>query len=61
MRIELNCVECGRNRFNLAEASEDDTRIRCYFCGHEIGTMGELKQRLVDEVMKRSSSEGAPA
>jgi DNA-directed RNA polymerase subunit RPC12/RpoP len=32
----------------------DDVHIACADCGHRIGTMGELKQRIADEVLKRS-------
>jgi DNA-directed RNA polymerase subunit RPC12/RpoP len=55
VRIELACAECGKNSFNLGHGVEDDSRIRCEFCGHEIGTMAELKQRIADEVLKRAA------
>jgi DNA-directed RNA polymerase subunit RPC12/RpoP len=56
MRIDLNCAECGKNRFNLGDGTEDDSLIRCYFCGHEIGTMRQLKGRLAAEVLKRAAA-----
>lgn len=55
MRIELNCAECGKNSFNLGRGAEDDSPIRCDFCGHEIGTMAELKERFAAEVLKRAA------
>lgn len=52
MRVELTCAECGKNSFNLGQGADDDSLIRCNFCGHEIGTMAELKQRVAAEVLK---------
>lgn len=56
MRIELNCAECGRNRFTITRGMEDDAAVSCSECGHLIGTMGELKQRVAAEVMKRAGT-----
>lgn len=53
MRIELACAECHKNSFNLGHGVEDDSVIRCISCGHEIGTMAELKERVAAEVLKR--------
>lgn len=56
MRIELNCAVCGDNRFDLGKAVEgDDAIICCDACGHEIGTLAELKERVAAEVMRRSA------
>ena len=54
MRIELNCAECGENRFTIIRGMEDDAAVCCSECGHKIGTMGELKTRVAAEVMKRA-------
>jgi DNA-directed RNA polymerase subunit RPC12/RpoP len=59
MRIELKCAECGKNSFNLGRGVEDDSRIRCNFCGHEIGTMAELKQRVAEQVLKLAAERDA--
>jgi hypothetical protein len=56
MRIELTCAQCGRNSFNLGHGAEDDSVILCNFCGHEIGTMRELKERVAAEVLKRAAN-----
>jgi hypothetical protein len=56
MRIELNCAVCGENSFNLEGGQSDDTRILCANCGHEIGTLQQLKERVAEEVMSRSRS-----
>ena len=55
MRIELNCAECGQNRFTIIQAMKNGTAVRCSECGHEIGTIEELKQRVAAEVMKRAT------
>jgi len=58
MRIELNCAECGSNRFALDEVQSDSTIVRCGDCGHIVGTLGELKERIAQEVISRSSQRG---
>lgn len=54
MRIELTCAVCGNNRFALDGDIANEAYVKCADCGHNIGTMGELKQRIADEVMKRA-------
>ena len=56
MRIELNCASCGNNSFNLGHGVENDSHIRCNACGHKIGTMAELKERVAAEVLKLAAS-----
>ena len=55
MRIDLSCAVCGNNSFNLGEGVDDDSLIRCNFCGHEIGTMAALKERVAGEVLKHAA------
>jgi hypothetical protein len=55
MRIELSCAACGENRFDLREDHADDAFVCCAICGHEIGTLAELKERVAAEVLKRTS------
>jgi uncharacterized Zn finger protein len=61
MRINLECAECGGNRFALDEAETDSCVIRCSDCGHEIGTLAELKERVAAEVIRGSVGDSAPA
>lgn len=61
MRIELNCAECGENRFTIIQAMENGTVVRCSECGRKLGTMEELKERVAAEVMKRAHKESGPA
>lgn len=60
MRIELNCAACASNNFEFGGAQTDDCIIVCADCGHVIGTMGELKRRLADEVIRHSIQRGGP-
>jgi hypothetical protein len=59
MRIELNCAVCGKNSFNLGHGAEDHSLIRCNFCGHEIGTMAELKKLVAAQVLKLAADRDA--
>lgn len=54
MRIDLKCRGCGGNRFNLDRQQDDDAHVECDDCGHKIGTVGELKRQVADEVMRRA-------
>ncbi len=55
MRIDLNCADCGGNRFSLDQGQSDRSLIICVDCGHEIGTMAKLKQLVAEEVLRRSA------
>ena len=55
VRIELACAECGKNSFDLGHGPDDDSVICCNACGHRIGTMRELKERVAGEVLKRAA------
>ena len=57
MRINLACAECGQNRFTLEGAKTDDCLIHCEDCGHKIGTLRELKERVALAVLSRPSDE----
>lgn len=54
LRIELNCSGCGGNRFSLDQGNCDRSLVICEDCGREIGTLGNLKSKIAEEVMKRS-------
>lgn len=61
MRIEINCAKCGQNRFTIVEGMADDAAvISCSDCGHHIGTMAELKERIAAEVLRRRSHDPSP-
>jgi hypothetical protein len=52
MRIELNCAVCDDNHFDLHEEHADDAYVGCAACGHQIGTLAQLKQRVAEEVLR---------
>lgn len=56
LRIELACAECGNNRFSLDDAEHDSSLIYCKDCGHRIGTLAELKDRIASEVLRRADA-----
>ena len=49
------CRECGSNRFGLDPDLDDEAHVECQDCGHKIGTLAELKERVAAEVLSRSS------
>jgi predicted nucleic acid-binding Zn ribbon protein len=54
MRIELKCRECGGNRFSLDQEADDDAHVECDECGHKIGTVGQLKRQVAQEVLRHA-------
>ena len=48
MRIDLSCPRCGNNRFAFPAADEE--AVLCEMCGGSPGTLGEVKQRVSDEL-----------
>ena len=55
MRINLACAECGDNHFRLDTVESDETLITCQACGHVIGTLGDVKERVAEEVMAHAA------
>ena len=60
VKIDLKCASCGSNRFQLGDAPADDFIVECGECGHVIGTMGQLKDKLAEEVLRRTRQDSAP-
>ena len=54
MRIDIKCAACDGNNFKLDDEFEENAQVACDDCGHEIGSMAELKKKLADEVMRRA-------
>ena len=55
MKIELNCAQCGSNRFIYPLKFTDTSVIICADCGHEVGTVAELQQKVMDELERHSA------
>jgi hypothetical protein len=55
MKIELNCANCGGNRFNYPVALTHNSMIVCADCDHEIGTVDELQQKVIDQLASHAS------
>lgn len=54
VKIELACEVCGSNSFALEHADSDTSAVECRDCGHEIGTLGELKEQVACSVLERA-------
>ena len=52
MIIDLSCRACGSNRIAFNHAVSDACNVSCEDCGRVVGTFGDLKQ-LVAEQMAR--------
>lgn len=59
MRIDLNCAKCGGNRFTLDDQVDDSSQIECLDCGHKIGSMAELKEKVAKTVLSHSRPRAA--
>lgn len=52
--IDLNCDQCGSNRFALDQIVADDSQVNCEDCGRPMGTMAHLKELMAAAVLSRS-------
>ena len=50
MAFELVCATCGNNRFDYPD--RDSGPVLCQFCGDSIGTLGEVKAKIEEDVVK---------
>ena len=50
MTIDLSCRVCGSNRIRFNHAVTDACEVTCEDCGGRIGTFGELKQRVAEQL-----------
>ena len=54
MTIDMSCRACGGNRIAFNEAVSDACEVLCEDCGSRIGTYGELKQAVSDQLSRGS-------
>jgi hypothetical protein len=50
MRIDLSCAECGQNDFRLDQVDDPLALITCIECGHLVGTLQTLQERVIDQL-----------
>lgn len=54
LRIDLSCAECGSNRLDIPANAGDDSPVVCMECGHTLGSMGDVKSRVEQAVLRGS-------
>ena len=54
MKVDLTCSVCGSNDFSITEAHSDACEIFCGDCGHSVGTLAALKDKVADAVINTS-------
>jgi NAD-dependent SIR2 family protein deacetylase len=55
--VEIHCEACGSANYSLPQdgAHADGDPIRCNDCGAHQGTLGELKEALLQQVLDHSA------
>ena len=54
MRIEITCAVCGENKFDFPEAGDDNAIVTCADCGHEVGTLAQVKDAVANAVTHKT-------
>ena len=58
MTLVLSCRVCGSNRIGFNDAVSDACEVLCEDCGRLVGTYGELKQAVTEQLAH--GSRGGP-
>ena len=53
MTINLSCKTCGSNRIAFNHAVSDACEVACEDCGSVVGTFGDLKQLVTEQLASR--------
>lgn len=53
MIVALTCPACGDNRFCFPPEGTDESSVVCEECGHDIGTLGALKEEVARAVLQQ--------
>jgi uncharacterized Zn finger protein len=53
--VEINCEICGSANYRLPAGEADDGLVLCNDCGAGQGTLGELKEALLESVVVHSA------
>jgi hypothetical protein len=48
--IDLSCRTCGSNRIAFNQAASDAFVVLCEDCGGRVGTYGELKRTVAEQL-----------
>jgi len=48
--IDLSCARCGSNRIAFNHAVSDACDVTCEDCGSVVGTFGDLKRRVAQQM-----------
>lgn len=54
LSIDLACAQCGSNRLDIPASAADDSPVVCEECGHVLGSLGDVKSRVEQAVLRRS-------
>jgi uncharacterized Zn finger protein len=52
LNIDLSCGECGSNRIAIPPQASDEKPVACEDCGHVLGSLGEVKLRVEQAVLR---------
>ena len=52
LKVDLSCAECGSNRLAIPADASDDSPVVCEECGHALGSLGEVKTRVEEAVLR---------
>ena len=52
LKIDLSCGECGSNRLDIPAQANDDSPVVCEECAHALGTLGDVKSRVEEAVLR---------
>jgi hypothetical protein len=53
--VEIHCETCGSANYSLPGGHDDKASIRCNDCGAPQGTIGELRESLLEQVFDHSA------
>ena len=53
--VEIHCETCGSANYSLPGSHEDDGPIVCNDCGAPQGTIGELREVLLQQALDHSA------
>jgi DNA-directed RNA polymerase subunit RPC12/RpoP len=55
VKIELKCAECGGNNLTYPMVMTGTSVITCADCEHELGTVADIQEKVVEQLKNRIS------